>query len=117
MQIKTILTKDDEVIEGIYEATLSNQILKYQEENTSVTFDLKKDEMIRENDEYILSLFFKSKHKTKSTLVLKEEKSQFDFELKTNYFEKGNDEIIIEYVMNDELVNFTIIFLGGSDDN
>lgn len=117
MVIKTILTKTDEVIENVFEASLENQILKYQEENTLVSFNLETNKMVRENEEYILKLHFKNKQKTVSILKLKENNAEFQFDTKTNYLEKNTDEIVIEYTLNDELMNFTIIFLGGSDDN
>lgn len=108
MKIKTILEKNNHIISNTYNI-IGNDI-NYLEDDTKVVIKITdKVYITRENKDYILNLIFIKNKKTNANLVLKENNYKLDLELFTNDLVITKEKIIINYILNDELIKFTLI--------
>lgn len=109
MKIKTVLKKENEIFENVVEASFENNTYFYKENDLNVSIKIDNNiEMIRENNDYKLKLFFINGAKTYNKLVLKEDNINLDIEVNTKEIIVKEHYLEIKYQMNEENCIFTL---------
>ncbi len=109
-EIKTML-KSNEILEKHHVISIvTNHTLIFNEDKVKVT--IKKNNntllMIRENDEYQLTLEFKKEEQTRGIYLLKENNLALNLNILTKELIIDNNYIKVVYELNDELREYSI---------
>ena len=97
-EIKVIIKTNDEILENKYMALITEDKIIYREEdNTSVKFNYKNNELIRENNELNMIYHFNTAKETISNIMIKEINRTVKLPIKTTKIKKEQKSIEIEY--------------------
>lgn len=104
----TFLDNIKEIDERDIEGTITNNVITYFEQNkTKVSLTIKKDivKLIRENNEYIISIGFSKGKLTKSSIFLKEKGTVYQ-EVKTKEVLIKPNKIEIKYEIENQNIEY-----------
>lgn len=104
-KIKIKVTIKNKEVESSYETTgiIQDNELKYMEENnTKVTFNYTNNHLIRINEELRMDFIFDKNKTTQGTITIKELDKDLKVSIKTNKIEKENNNVLIEYSMEED---------------
>src|SRR5574344_1829568 len=96
-RIKISLISDTKSDIYTLNANLTNNILKYKENDNNVTFDLNQNLLIRENDSMYLQFSFKKNKNTTNYILMKELANKVYITINTTTLEKDDQHIKITY--------------------
>ena len=105
----TIKNKEQQINEEYSAIYIENEkIIKYLEkDNTKVEFHYEKQTLRRENDELKMLYDFKNK---KGNIYIKNLKSSLDIEIKNIKIKEKENEIRIQYEIEQDLFSYSIIW-------
>lgn len=109
-QIEVILETDDEVIKNNTLAIITDNIIKYNDNNVLVILKINDYEVTitRENNEYQLTLRFKKNEKLIGNYLLKENNINLKLEILTKKLIINDNKIEIVYILNDEIRKYKL---------
>lgn len=81
---------------------IENNIIKYRDDKAITKIDLNIPSITRDNKEYKIVYTFSENKKTIGTITIKDIKNVIDVEIITNKIMINDDNIEIEYKMNNE---------------
>lgn len=98
IKIKTVIDNKEIKKEEETKGIILDDILKYQEEDkTKVSFNYKKNELIRENNKIKMKYIFSKNKETKGKIYIKDIKKYIDIPIETKKITKNKYSIYIEY--------------------
>ncbi len=90
------VTLNDDVV--TYKAIRERNKIIYKEPLYTVTVDYSDDlKIIKENEEYLLTLYFKNNEKTKGSCLLNQENVSMNMDILTDYVVKEDNFISVKY--------------------
>lgn len=97
--------------ENTYIGEYNNNLIKYINKDSSIILDLKKNILIKENDESIVKLSFINEKNTKGIYLLKSINQEFILDIYTKTISSINNEFNVIYTIseNDE-INYKVIY-------
>ena len=103
-QVKITLNNSTEKIENCVSAIVINNTIKYNDNGVVTILRINNDNvvMIRENNEYKIELLFDSKDNSEGTYFLKSHNVSYNLDIITKLLEYSDNEIKIEYVLNND---------------
>lgn len=109
-QIEVILETDEEVIKNNTLAIITDNVIKYNDNNVLVILKISDSEVIitRENNEYQLTLKFKKDKKLIGNYLLKENNINLKLEILTEKLIISENKIEIVYILNDEIRKYKL---------
>lgn len=114
VNIKTKLLSQNKKDNYTIIGNLNDNKLFYKEDNTNVTFDLKNNILIRDNESIYMEYKFKKKETTNNYILIKELSDKVYMNIITNLLEKGKGYIRIEYkiIESEETFYYEINYTG-----
>lgn len=102
-KIKVAITINNNETSKKYETTaiLDGNILKYKEEDTTtVIYNYKNNELLRENNDLRLNIIFQKNKETKGNMYIKDIDKELNISVNTKKIIKRNNNIEIEYYID-----------------
>lgn len=109
IEIRTLLKKEEKEIEHHFKGIKQNDKILYHDDMCQVTIDLKKQQMIRENDEFRLEMNFIEGKESKNPYFLKEGNGHLFLDIHTYCWQYDEHKLIIDYqVVGSERIQFEL---------
>lgn len=109
IDIKVTISSDNNNNSYKIKSIIQDDIIKYREQdNTLVKYDLNKNLLIRENDNLRMEYLFDKDNVTEGNIFIKELNNNVNVLINTNKLDRINNNIDIEYVIEDNLFNYRI---------
>ena len=105
MKLKIELSSKEEKRTWKVIGIIQEKILKYKEDDTTVTLDYKKHILKRDNKELQIVLYFKM---NQGLITIKENNQRIEVPIETKRIEIKNNDIRIEYQIGDEFFMYQV---------
>lgn len=109
VKVRTLLKKEGKEMEHHFLGIKQDNKLIYHDDMCQVTIDLKKQIMIRENEEFRLEMYFVEGKESQNPYTLKQTNSRLWLDLHTYRYQWQDNQLLIDYqVVGSERIQFEL---------